>query len=75
MLIFFNWNKTLRETVSDLEVANARCVQLSNDLKAETTEVDKLRIFKFMVRQADIREESLRAKVIIIRTFTTRIYH
>ena len=37
-----------------------------NELKTETMEVDKLRIFKFMVRQADVREETLRAKVIYI---------
>ncbi|KAI9250931.1 hypothetical protein BDA99DRAFT_522244 [Phascolomyces articulosus] len=55
--------KTLRETAADLEVANARCTQLMNELKAETMEVDKLRIFKFMVRQADVREENLRAKL------------
>ncbi|KAI9485132.1 hypothetical protein BDB00DRAFT_878005 [Zychaea mexicana] len=55
--------KTLRETAADLEVANARCAQLINELKAETMEVDKLRIFKFMVRQADVREENLRAKL------------
>ncbi|KAI8146255.1 hypothetical protein BJV82DRAFT_410639 [Fennellomyces sp. T-0311] len=63
-----NWEwqktqKTLRETAADLEVANARCAQLANELRAETMEVDKLRIFKFMVRQADVREENLRAKL------------
>ncbi|KAG2224235.1 hypothetical protein INT45_000264 [Circinella minor] len=55
--------KTLRETAADLEVANARCTQLMNELRTETMEVDKLRIFKFMVRQADVREETLRAKL------------
>ncbi|KAI9315978.1 hypothetical protein BX666DRAFT_2046138 [Dichotomocladium elegans] len=54
---------TLRETVADLEVANARCLQLSSDITAKTVEIDKLRIFKFMVRQADTREENLRAKL------------
>lgn len=49
--------------MADLEAANARCVQLSNDLKSETLKVDKLRVFKFMAKQADIREENLRAKV------------
>ncbi|ORY94188.1 hypothetical protein BCR43DRAFT_532171 [Syncephalastrum racemosum] len=53
----------LQETAADLEAANARCTHLTTELRARTMEVDKLRIFKFMVRQADIREENLRAKL------------
>ncbi|KAF7722544.1 hypothetical protein EC973_002968 [Apophysomyces ossiformis] len=62
----WEWQKTqrtLEETATDLETANNRCIQLANELKLKTMEVEKLRIFKFMVRQADGREETLRAKL------------
>jgi urease beta subunit len=53
----------LDETVIDLENSNDRCIQLGSELKLKMNEVEKLRIFKFMARQADIREDNLRAKV------------
>ncbi|KAL0093384.1 hypothetical protein F4703DRAFT_1789819 [Phycomyces blakesleeanus] len=55
--------KILKETMSDLEISNAKCAQLAKDLEMKCNEVEKLRVFKFMVRQSDIREESLRAKL------------
>ncbi|KAG0173818.1 hypothetical protein DFQ30_006942 [Apophysomyces sp. BC1015] len=62
----WEWQKTqrtLEETAADLETANGRCIQLANELKLKTMEVEKLRIFKFMVRQADAREDTLRTKL------------
>ncbi|KAI9027139.1 hypothetical protein CLU79DRAFT_25229 [Phycomyces nitens] len=55
--------KILKETMSDLEISNAKCAQLAKDLEMKCNEVEKLRVFKFMVRQSDIREESLRSKL------------
>lgn len=51
------------ETAVDLETSNHRCLQLGSELKCKIQELEKLRIFKFMARQADIREDTLRAKV------------
>ncbi|KAI8384325.1 uncharacterized protein BYT42DRAFT_257110 [Radiomyces spectabilis] len=56
-------DKTLQDTLSDLEAANARCVHLGGELKAQNVELEKLRILKLMVRQADVREETLHAKL------------
>lgn len=53
----------MQETTVDLEKANERCIDLGNELKNKTKEVEKLRIFKFMVRQADYREDMLRSQV------------
>ncbi|KAI8087410.1 hypothetical protein BDF21DRAFT_335525 [Thamnidium elegans] len=53
----------LDETAVDLENSNHRCLQLGSELKSKINEVEKLRIFKFMARQADIREDTLRAKL------------
>ncbi|KAI8340188.1 hypothetical protein BC941DRAFT_349111 [Chlamydoabsidia padenii] len=53
----------LEETTLDLERANERCVEIGNELKNKTKEVEKLRIFKFMVRQADYREDMLRSQL------------
>lgn len=47
----------------DLEASNDRCIQLGHELKSKISEVEKLRIFKFMARQADFREDNLRAQV------------
>ncbi|OAD08200.1 hypothetical protein MUCCIDRAFT_182376 [Mucor lusitanicus CBS 277.49] len=55
--------KALDETTSDLDICNNRCLQLGSELKQRNNEVEKLRIFKFMARQADIREDTLRAKL------------
>lgn len=55
--------QALDETTSDLDICNNRCLQLGSELKLRNNEVEKLRIFKFMARQADIREDTLRAKV------------
>ncbi|KAG0169727.1 hypothetical protein DFQ30_003285 [Apophysomyces sp. BC1015] len=55
--------KALDEIVADLELANAKCAELSIDLELKNSEIEKLRIFKIMVRQADIREEALRSKL------------
>ncbi|KAL7314050.1 hypothetical protein PS15m_007708 [Mucor circinelloides] len=56
-------SKALDETTSDLDICNSRCLQLGSELKSKNNEVEKLRIFKFMARQADIREDTLRAKL------------
>ncbi|KAL0084084.1 hypothetical protein J3Q64DRAFT_1638815 [Phycomyces blakesleeanus] len=58
-------NDNIRQdlTAADLETANARCLQLTTELQNRTVEIEKLRIFKFMVRQADAREETLRTKL------------
>jgi hypothetical protein len=53
----------LEEITLDFEKANERCVEIGNELKNKTKEVEKLRIFKFMVRQADYREDMLRSQV------------
>lgn len=53
----------MEEITQDFEKANERCVQIGNELKNKTKEVEKLRIFKFMVRQADYREDMLRSQV------------
>ncbi|KAI8643529.1 hypothetical protein BD408DRAFT_342219 [Parasitella parasitica] len=53
----------LNETTSDLDMCNSMCLQLGSELKSKNNEVEKLRIFKFMARQADIREDTLRAKL------------
>lgn len=55
--------KILDETLSDLEMANDKCNQLSIDLDIKTSELEKLRIFKFMVRNSETREESITSKV------------
>ncbi|KAI7888099.1 uncharacterized protein EV154DRAFT_605078 [Mucor mucedo] len=55
--------KILDETAVDLETSNHRCLQLGSELKSKIQELEKLRIFKFMARQADIREDTLRAKL------------
>ncbi|KAI8977873.1 hypothetical protein BDB01DRAFT_700515, partial [Pilobolus umbonatus] len=55
--------QTLDETIIDLEISNNRCSQLGAELKERDIEVEKLRVFKFMARQADIREDTLRAKL------------
>ncbi|ORZ25550.1 hypothetical protein BCR42DRAFT_314630 [Absidia repens] len=53
----------LQETSLDFEKANERCIEIGNELKNKTKEVEKLRIFKFMVRQADYREDMLRSQL------------
>ncbi|GAA5809243.1 hypothetical protein MFLAVUS_002648 [Mucor flavus] len=55
--------KILDETAVDLENSNHRCLQLGLELKSKIHEVEELRVFKFMARQADIREDAFRAKV------------
>ncbi|CAO3597825.1 unnamed protein product [Absidia cylindrospora] len=55
--------KALQETSLDFEKANERCIEIGNELKNKTKEVEKLRIFKFMVRQADYREDMLRSQL------------
>ncbi|KAG1383988.1 hypothetical protein G6F61_000863 [Rhizopus arrhizus] len=55
--------KTLDETISDLEIANERCQQLSAELESKNNELEKLRVFKFMVRQSEVREETLTSKL------------
>ncbi|KAI9486673.1 MAG: hypothetical protein EXX96DRAFT_472089 [Benjaminiella poitrasii] len=53
----------LDETTFDLDMCNNRCLELGAELKNSINEVEKLRVFKFMVRQADIREEVLKTKL------------
>ncbi|KAI8096591.1 uncharacterized protein BX664DRAFT_61962 [Halteromyces radiatus] len=55
--------QALQDTTSDLEKASERCIEIGNELKNKTKEVEKLRIFKFMVRQADYREDALRSQL------------
>lgn len=52
----------LNETISDLETANDKCNQLSSELETKTSELEKLRIFKFMARHSESREEALTTK-------------
>lgn len=44
-------------------MANEKSCQLSAELKARSTELEKLRLFKFMVRHSESREEALTSKV------------
>lgn len=53
----------MNETLSDLEIVNEKYNQLSLELDEKTTELEKLRVFKFMVRNAELREETLTSKV------------
>ncbi|ORZ23611.1 hypothetical protein BCR42DRAFT_318797 [Absidia repens] len=53
----------LEETSVDLEKANKRCIEIGQELQNKTKELEKLRIFKFMVRQADFREDMLRSQL------------
>lgn len=55
--------KILDETLSDLETANEKCNQLSLELDSKSSEIEKLRIFKFMVRHSETREEALTSKL------------
>ncbi|KAG1452769.1 hypothetical protein G6F56_007733 [Rhizopus delemar] len=55
--------KTLDEVISDLELSNERCQQLTAELQSKNNELEKLRVFKFMVRQSEIREETLGSKL------------
>lgn len=53
----------LDETISDLEITNEKCQQLTAELESKNSELEKLRVFKFMVRQSELREETLTSKV------------
>ncbi|KAG2194232.1 hypothetical protein INT47_005700 [Mucor saturninus] len=55
--------KMLDETLSDLQIGNEKYNQMSSDLDAKSAELEKLRIFKFMVRHAETREETLLSKL------------
>ncbi|RCI06004.1 hypothetical protein CU098_009115 [Rhizopus stolonifer] len=55
--------KSLEETTADLDQSNSRCLQLGSELKSKIGEIEKLRVFKLMARQADVREETLRTKL------------
>ncbi|PHZ14857.1 uncharacterized protein RHIMIDRAFT_235610 [Rhizopus microsporus ATCC 52813] len=55
--------KMLDETVSDLEITNEKCQQLTAELESKNSELEKLRVFKFMVRQSELREETLTSKL------------
>ncbi|KAI7901710.1 uncharacterized protein BX663DRAFT_513762 [Cokeromyces recurvatus] len=55
--------KTLDETTLDLDTCNNRCLKLSAELKNYINEVEKLRVFKLMARQADIQEDILNSKL------------
>ncbi|RCH84018.1 hypothetical protein CU098_000891, partial [Rhizopus stolonifer] len=55
--------KILDETISDLEMANEKCKQLSIELESKSNELEKLRLFKFMVRHSESREEVLTSKL------------
>jgi hypothetical protein len=46
-----------------LDLVNQRCTLLESELKLQSGEVDSLRVFKVMARQADIREDTLRLMV------------
>lgn len=49
------------ETLADMEACNQRSNQLTNELDIKTREVEKLRTYKQMARQADIQEDNLRS--------------
>ncbi|RCH81717.1 hypothetical protein CU097_003309 [Rhizopus azygosporus] len=53
----------LDETISDLEITNEKCQQLTAELESKNSELEKLRVFKFMVRQSELREETLTSKL------------
>ncbi|KAI8642571.1 hypothetical protein BD408DRAFT_179851 [Parasitella parasitica] len=55
--------KILDETVADLEMTNDKCNQLSMDLRAKESELEKLRLYKFMARQAESNEAILTSKL------------
>ncbi|KAI7870711.1 hypothetical protein BDF14DRAFT_1768510 [Spinellus fusiger] len=55
--------KLVENTSADLDMANTRCLQLTEELKKKTLEIEKLRVVKFMMRQAETREETLRSKL------------
>ncbi|KAI9483514.1 MAG: hypothetical protein EXX96DRAFT_477915 [Benjaminiella poitrasii] len=55
--------KILDETIADLELSNDKCLQLSKELDLKSNEVEKLRIFKFMMKQSESREELLSSKL------------
>lgn len=60
----WEWQKTqkiLDETLADMEACNQRSNQLTNELDIKTREVEKLRTYKQMARQADIQEDNLRS--------------
>ncbi len=44
-------------------MANEKYKQLSIELESKSSELEKLRIFKFMVRHSETREETLTSKV------------
>lgn len=55
--------KILDETIADLEMANEKCNQLSMDLKIKESELEKLRLYKFMGRHAESNEAILTSKL------------
>ncbi|KAI7908057.1 uncharacterized protein BX663DRAFT_492832 [Cokeromyces recurvatus] len=55
--------KILNETIADLEMSNEKCNQLTKELELKMKEIEKLRLFKFMVKQSESREELLTSKL------------
>ncbi|KAK4519380.1 uncharacterized protein ATC70_009615 [Mucor velutinosus] len=55
--------KILDETVADLEMTNEKCSQLEMDLKIKESELQKLRLYKFMARHAESNEATLTSKL------------
>ncbi|KAL7311040.1 hypothetical protein PS15m_008856 [Mucor circinelloides] len=55
--------KILDETVADLEMTNEKCNQLEMDLKIKESELQKLRLYKFMARHAESNEATLTSKL------------
>ncbi|KAI7880457.1 hypothetical protein K492DRAFT_207547 [Lichtheimia hyalospora FSU 10163] len=63
---YWKWKRTqstLDATAADLEIANNRCTQLSNELRRKELEIEKLQLFQIESREAHGREEILRAKL------------
>ncbi|KAF1805089.1 hypothetical protein FB192DRAFT_1420488 [Mucor lusitanicus] len=56
-------DQILDETVADLEMTNEKCSQLEMDLKTKESELQKLRLYKFMARHAESNEATLTSKL------------
>ncbi|KAI9316744.1 hypothetical protein BX666DRAFT_193047 [Dichotomocladium elegans] len=63
---YWKWKRTqttLDATAADLDVANTKCAQLSNALRDQEAEAEKLGMYKALARESSTREESLRTKL------------
>lgn len=63
------FHQNLKTTTIDLETAQARLANALAESESRAAEIDKLRIFKAMVKQGMEREESLKTKVGMIMVY------